>query len=97
MKPSRAIELHAARLKALADRFHLRNLRVFGSAARAEDRDGSDLDLLADSVPEKTSYFDIAAFKLEAQELLGVPVDVRTLAAIDAAFRADVLRDARAL
>ncbi|MBM3554839.1 MAG: nucleotidyltransferase [Alphaproteobacteria bacterium] len=94
-KPSRALAPHGARLRALARRHHLRNLRVFGSVARGEDRVGSDLDLLVDGVSGRTTYFDIAAFKLAAEALLGVAVDVRTLGAISTARRDEIAQEAR--
>lgn len=82
-------------MRALARRHHLRNLRVFGSVARGEDRVGSDLDLLVDGVSGRTTYFDIAAFKLAAEALLGVAVDVRTLGAISTARRDEIAQEAR--
>ena len=50
---------------------------MFGSSAREEDEEGSDLDLLIDPTPD-LSLFDIARMQSRLEALLGVPVDVRT-------------------
>jgi len=47
----------------------------FGSYARGEQRDGSDLDLLV-RFNRPVSLFLIAGLSLELEEMLKVPVDV---------------------
>jgi uncharacterized protein len=54
------------------------NPRVFGSALHGTDREGSDLDLLVDTLPGAT-LFDLGGLQAELEGLLGVPVDVLTL------------------
>ncbi|WP_259645141.1 nucleotidyltransferase family protein [Pseudomonas cichorii] len=52
--------------------------KLFGSAARGDDHEGSDLNLLATILPAmlgKISLFDIAGLEDELQALVGVPVD----------------------
>ena len=51
------------------------NVRVFGSVARGEDDEDSDLDLLV-SMPGKLSMFTIAGLGMDLEDLIGVPVDV---------------------
>lgn len=97
MRPSEALQHHRDALLALSARHGLRNVRVFGSAARGEDQDGSDLDLLVDPTPDATTLLDVVSMKDDAQKLLGVPVDVRTIADIHERFRARVTRDAKPL
>jgi len=72
------------------------NPRVFGSVARGEDTDGSDLDLLVDPTPE-TSLLDIGAIRHELLVLLGVPVDVVTPRALPEKFRSSVIAEAQPL
>jgi predicted nucleotidyltransferase/DNA-binding XRE family transcriptional regulator len=55
----------------------VRKLRVFGSLARGEETPTSDVDLLVNLEPDRT-LLDLAAFRREAQEILGMPVDVAT-------------------
>lgn len=50
-------------------------MRVFGSVARGEDDDVSDIDLLVDLEPG-ADLFDLAALDVELEKLLGHPVDI---------------------
>ena len=52
-----------------------RNVRVFGSVARGEADDTSDLDFLVD-MEEGRSLLDFTGLWLDLQELLGRKVDV---------------------
>lgn len=54
-----------------------RNLRVFGSVARGEANENSDLDLLVDWEPGR-SLLDHSGLVQDLQELLGVKVHVGT-------------------
>ncbi|WP_068403295.1 nucleotidyltransferase family protein [Kribbia dieselivorans] len=51
------------------------NPEVFGSTARGDDHEGSDLDLLVD-FPPNTSIIDIIGIQHELEALLGVHVDL---------------------
>jgi uncharacterized protein len=51
------------------------NVRVFGSLARGQDAEASDIDLLVDLEPG-ADLFDLAALDIELERLLGHPVDV---------------------
>ncbi len=66
------------------------NVGVFGSVARGEDREDSDLDLLVD-LPARTSVLTIGAIAREVEELLGVEVDVVPEAALTADARDRIL------
>lgn len=74
-RPSLALERHASQLVELGKNHGITNIRVFGSVARGQDHHSSDVDLLVD-VDRGRSYFDVGAFQVEAQRLLGFPVDV---------------------
>ncbi|MCP3718011.1 MULTISPECIES: nucleotidyltransferase family protein [Paraburkholderia] len=77
MRPSEALRAHRAEIRAIVASHHATNARVFGSSAREEDDEDSDLDLLVDPTPQ-TSLFDLARIQSQLEALLGVPVDVRT-------------------
>ena len=77
----------------LAARRGVRNVRVFGSAARGNAGPGSDLDLLIDLDPDH-SLFDVGALLLDLQDLLGRKVDVVTEGALHWYVRDRVLREA---
>jgi predicted nucleotidyltransferase/DNA-binding Xre family transcriptional regulator len=74
-RPSIPLERAADAIVAAGLRRGIRDLRLFGSVARGTDHFTSDIDLLA-RVDEGRSYFDIAMFQNEVEELTGFPVDV---------------------
>ena len=77
MKPSLALSEHADRVREVLARFGLHNPRIFGSAARSEDTEKSDLDVLVDPSPD-TSLYDLAGAETELESLLGCKVEVVT-------------------
>ncbi len=93
MKPSVALDLQRAAVRASASRFRAANLRVFGSVLHGTDHDGSDLDLLVDALPGAT-LFDLGGLQIELEELLGVSVDLLTPGDLPIKFRAEVLAEA---
>ena len=94
MRPSQALNHHRDAIRRIAESHRVCNVRVFGSAIRGTDRDGSDLDLLVEPT-EKTTLLDLAAITVELTKLLGVAVDVLTPASLPAKFRARVVSEAR--
>lgn len=96
MKPSDALATHRGELRQLVSRHGLARARIFGSVLTGTDDDESDLDLLVDPV-ETTSLLTLAAFKHDAEQLLGVPVSVLTPNALPLKFRSEVLQQAEAL
>jgi uncharacterized protein len=78
---------------ALADRFAVKNIRIFGSVARQEATEKSDIDFLVE-FPPGTSLLTHAAFQRELSELLGRDVDVASAKGIHENFRRTVLQEA---
>jgi predicted nucleotidyltransferase len=72
------------------------NVRVFGSAARGEAGEGSDIDLLVEFEPSR-SLLDHAALVLDLEELLGRKVDVVTEKGLYWLLRRRILKEARPL
>lgn len=96
MRPSEALTAHRNELRRLVSRYGLSHPRVFGSAAHGTDTDESDLDLLVE--PSKsTTLLTIAGLKLDAEQLLGVPVAVLTPNGLPPKFRNEVLQQAQPL
>ncbi len=93
MKPSQALAAHRADIRRVVEAHRARNARVFGSVARGEDTEESDLDILIDPTPE-TTLFDIGAIQHELLQILDVPVDVVTPKALPEKFRAAVIAEA---
>jgi predicted nucleotidyltransferase len=93
MRPSEAVTRHRGALLDAARRHGVLNVRIFGSAARGEDRDGSDLDLLID-VPRGTTYFMLARLKREIETLTGIACDLHTPSGLKDSIREPILKDA---
>ncbi|MGK0617735.1 nucleotidyltransferase family protein [Meiothermus cerbereus] len=74
-------------------KYGARNVRVFGSVARGEADEQSDLDLVVDFEPSR-SLLDHAGLWLELQELVGVKVDVVSSRGIKPQIRERVLQEA---
>ncbi|ABC23088.1 nucleotidyltransferase family protein [Rhodospirillum rubrum] len=96
MKPSVALELKRVAVRECVGRSRASNPRVFGSVLHGTDREGSDLDLLVDALPG-TTLFDLGGLQADLEDLLGIPVDLRTPADLSGKFRSHVLAEAQPL
>lgn len=92
----RRLRRHRRAVIEIADRRGARNMRVFGSVARGEDTDTSDVDLLVD-LDEGVGVVSLAGLRRELAELLGVDVDVVPAVVLKPGIRDDVLAEAIAL
>ena len=77
----------------IAARYGARNIRVFGSVARGEASDTSDVDFLVEMEPGR-SLFDLGGLYADLHDLLGCPVDVVTEKGISSYIRDRVLAEA---
>ena len=77
----------------VAERYGVSNIRVFGSVARAEADDVSDVDLLVDLAPGR-GLFDLGGFISDTEAALDVHVDVTTVAGLRPRLRSQVLAEA---
>jgi hypothetical protein len=89
----RRLRRHRRAVLGLADRRGAHNVRVFGSVARGEDDETSDVDLLVD-LDEGVGLVSLAGLQRELAELLGVNVDVVPSASLKAAIRDEVMAEA---
>ena len=92
----RLIEANRSALRALGAQYGIRSIRVFGSMARDDADEDSDVDLLVDA-PPGVSGFALGALLTDAQELLARKVDVVTEEALHPLIRERVLREAQPL
>ena len=83
-------------IRAIAERRGARNIRVFGSVARGDDRPDSDLDLLID-LEEGRSLLDLIGIQQDLEDYLGRKVDVHTVRSLSRYFRDEVLAEAKPL
>jgi uncharacterized protein len=79
-----------------AARHGARNVRVFGSVARGEAGENSDIDLLID-LEQGRSLLDQAGLMVELEDLLGRKVDVVTEQGLYWLLRRRILKEARPL
>jgi predicted nucleotidyltransferase len=94
MRPSEALAKNRDKVLEIIARYPVSNPRIFGSAARGDDSDGSDLDLLIH--PEaRVTYFDLARLALDLEGLLGCKVDLGEDTALKAHAAPSILADAR--
>lgn len=87
---------HRVELRVAARKNGIARLWLFGSRARNEPRPDSDVDLLYQAKPGKTLW-DVAGFMADAQDILGVRVDLADIDALKPEFRARVLPEARVI
>lgn len=90
------IEERREEILRIAARYGARNVRVFGSVARGEDRSDSDLDLLVEMENDRT-LLDLVGLEQDLEELLARNVDVLTDDSIHPALRQRIIAEARAL
>ena len=90
------IEQHRIEILAIAERHGVRDVRVFGSMARSDADDASDVDLLVSLPPQKTGL-SLGALLMEAQELLQRRVEVVTEKSLHPALRERIMQEAQPL
>jgi uncharacterized protein len=78
MRPSEALAKHREEVLEIIARYPVSNPRVFGSVARGEDKEGSDLDILVEPEFEVTTFIHLIELEEELAALLGKAVDVLT-------------------
>lgn len=87
------IDAVRSEIKAIAGRFGASNVRVFGSVARGEEHERSDVDLLVDLAPG-SGLLTLISLERELHALLGAKVDVVPADDVRTRIRPDVLADA---
>lgn len=77
----------------IAAKYGAHDVRIFGSVARLEDREDSDVDLLVE-FEQGRSLLDHAGLVLELEELLGRTVEIGTPKGLRPRFRERILKEA---
>lgn len=72
---ARVLAEHRQAIRAVLERHGVTNIEVFGSIARGDDGEGSDLDLLVD-LPPDIGLFEFAGIQQELEEVVGMHVDL---------------------
>lgn len=91
--PQVLLQAAAPVLKALAAEHDFTKLAVFGSVARQQAHQESDIDLLVKS-PEGTSSFDFIRFKRLLEDVLGREIDLVSYGGLKPGLDDDIRREA---
>ena len=90
------LQVMRADILRIASAHGARNVRIFGSVARDEADERSDVDFLVD-MEEGRTLFDMGGLLMDLRELLRREVDVVTEKGLKPRMRERVLREARSL
>lgn len=92
------LQQHGEQVSAVLSRYGAANPRVFGSVARGDAREDSDIDLLVDLVPDAgNELLRVAGISDELSDLLGVRVDVVAASLLRADVSASAVAEAEAV
>ena len=91
--PGTLVEAAAPVLRRLAEDSEYGRLAVFGSVARGEATEGSDIDLLVEA-PEGTSSFGFIKFKQLIEQVLGRQIDLVDYGGLKSKLDDDIRREA---
>ena len=80
-------------IQEIARKWGAHDIRIFGSIARGEAGDSSDVDFIVRFQPDR-SLLDHGGLLMDLQDLLGVKVDVISEAGMRGRFRQHVLKEA---
>lgn len=87
------VQINHERLAELCEKHGVRVLKLFGSAARGEDRPDSDIDLLVEFDGSK-NLFDLIDLESDLRKLLGREVDLLTEGSLSPYLRDRILSSA---
>ena len=79
----RVLKRHEVELKKLG----VEHLFLFGSVARDDAKDDSDIDLFFDHEKGRLGLYELMDLKERAQEILGLSTDIMTRASLHPALR----------
>lgn len=74
MRASEKLQLHYEEIMRLKEKHKLKDLAIFGSVARGEDTEISDVDFIV--VPDPENIFSLYSFVADAGKVLGFKCNV---------------------
>jgi predicted nucleotidyltransferase len=81
-----------SRILPILKRYGIRRASVFGSFARGEEREDSDIDILVE-FEEGKSLLDLVGLKMDLEEALGRKVDVLTYKSLHPLLKDRILQE----
>ena len=97
MKLQQLLQSKREDILAVALRHGAFNVRVFGSVARGEETESSDIDLLVDYDLQKISPWFPGGLLMDLQDILGYKVDIVTEQGLSRLIKNRVLAEAKSL
>lgn len=80
-RPSERIIKNENEIIELMNQYNVKTVRVFGSIARGEDTETSDVDMIVDM--PNSSLYNYGCFKYQLEKLLETPVDMLTYSSLE--------------
>jgi predicted nucleotidyltransferase len=92
MERERIIKIINSQLPALRDQYKVKRLGLFGSAARGEVGEESDIDILVE-FESPVGFFDFIRLENSLSKLLGRKVDLISRKAIKPSIKEEILKE----
>lgn len=89
----KAIELLKVNEDAIKARYHVRRMGIFGSFARGEETEGSDVDVLVEFEDGFKTFDNFIELKYFLEELFACSVDLVTVSALKPQLKEGILRE----
>jgi len=91
-------DLEKIQLEQFCHKSKIKSLKIFGSVARGEPKEDSDLDLIVEFEPEaKVSLLDLVRMERELSQIMGRRAELVTEDALSPYIRDQVLSEAKLL
>jgi predicted nucleotidyltransferase len=90
MSAINTLRAHEAEIR---ERFGVRRIGIFGSFARGEEREGSDMDVLVEFEGGRKTFDNYMDLKYFLQDLFGRSVDLVTVQALKPQLKEDILQE----
>ena len=89
------LEVEKEKIEEICRRHRIKELAIFGSAARGELRPDSDVDVFVEFEPDAVYGLEYFGIEIELSELFGRRVDLATKKWLKPKVRSEILREAR--
>ena len=88
------IEIPAEKIREACRRYHVKEMAIFGSAARGDMRPGSDIDIVVEFDPEANVGWEFFELEEELTRIFARKVDLGTKRSLKPWIRPRALREA---
>ena len=88
-----AIEILKKHESTIKEKFYVRKIGIFGSFARCEEKEGSDIDVLVELEDKYETFDNFMDLKYFLEDLFNRKVDLVTIEALRPQLKDDILRE----